>query len=183
MSRVVWAKLISFEPQPQIYKNYNCADIQSMQKVMLKFSQSSTNVWRTELVSIAEQLTPSKICVLWRLVHLLLVSLAACFPTLLSCQTDMDGTLLNYMCLAVCGLLEFHAWCSSVGCNSQCFSGDIPVWGSFNSVFPVCPASTFWVAQWYSSVHWVNQRHSMYTWPASLHWLRVRGPKTLLRYP
>ena len=51
MARVVWAKLISFELQPQIYKNYNEAHIQGMQRVMLMYS----HVWRTELVSIAEQ--------------------------------------------------------------------------------------------------------------------------------
>ena len=51
MARVVWAKLISFELQPHIYKNYNGAHIQGMQRVMLKYS----HVWRTELVSIAEQ--------------------------------------------------------------------------------------------------------------------------------
>ena len=40
------------------------------------------------------------------------------------------------------------------------------------------PASIGWVAKWYPSVHWVNQRHSsgipVYTGPASVHWLRVR---------
>ena len=49
--RVVWAKLISFDLQPQIHKNYNGADIEGMHRVILKYS----HVLRAELVSIAEQ--------------------------------------------------------------------------------------------------------------------------------
>ena len=49
---------------------------------------------------------------------------------------------------------------------------------SFSSGVPGYPASIRWVAQWYPSVHWVNQLHSsgipLYTGPASVHWLRVR---------
>ena len=63
--------------------------------------------------------------------------LAACCPTLLSFQIVMDATLLNYMCLDVCVLLQSLQWCSSVGCNSQSFSSGIPVWYKFNKVFPV----------------------------------------------
>ena len=51
MARIVWAKLISFDLQPQIHKNYNGAHIQGMHRVMLKYS----HVLRAELVSIAEQ--------------------------------------------------------------------------------------------------------------------------------
>ena len=51
MVRVVWAKLISYDLQPQIYKNYDGAHIKSMHRVMLKYS----HVLRAELVSIAEQ--------------------------------------------------------------------------------------------------------------------------------
>ena len=50
MVRVVWAKLISYDLQPQIHKNYNGAHIKGMQRVMLKYS----HVLRAELVSIAE---------------------------------------------------------------------------------------------------------------------------------
>ena len=53
---------------------------------------------------------------------------------------------------------------------------------SFSSGVAVYPASFRWVAQWYPSVHWVNQWHSsgipVYTGPASVHWLRVRGDIT-----
>ena len=49
--RVVWAKLISYDLQPQIHKNYDGAHIKGMHKVMLKYS----HVLRAELVSIAEQ--------------------------------------------------------------------------------------------------------------------------------
>ena len=49
---------------------------------------------------------------------------------------------------------------------------------SFSSGVPVYPASIRLVAQWYPSVHWVNQWHCsgipVYTGPASVHWLRVR---------
>ena len=51
MVSVVWAKLISFDLQPQIHKHYNDAHIKGMHKVMLKYS----NVLRAELASIAEQ--------------------------------------------------------------------------------------------------------------------------------
>ena len=51
MVRVVWAKLILFDLQPQIYKNYNGAHIKGMHSVMLKYS----HVLRAELLSIAEQ--------------------------------------------------------------------------------------------------------------------------------
>ena len=52
MARVVWAKLITFELQPQIYKkkNYNGAHIQGMHGVILKYS----DVWRAEMISVAE---------------------------------------------------------------------------------------------------------------------------------
>ena len=51
MARVVWAKLISFERLTQIHKNYNDTNIQGLLRVKLKYSE----VWRVELVSIAEQ--------------------------------------------------------------------------------------------------------------------------------
>ena len=51
MVRVVWAKLISFDLQPEIHKNYNDAHIKGMHNAMLKYS----HVLRAELVSIAEQ--------------------------------------------------------------------------------------------------------------------------------
>ena len=51
MVRVVWAKLISFDLQPQIHKNYNGSHIKGMHRVMLKYSY----VLRAELASIAEQ--------------------------------------------------------------------------------------------------------------------------------
>ena len=51
MVRVVWAKLISFDLQPQIHKNYNGAHIKGMHRVMLKYS----HVLRAELAPIAEQ--------------------------------------------------------------------------------------------------------------------------------
>ena len=51
MVRVVWAKQISFELQPQIHKNYDGAHIQIMPRLMLKYSHALG----AELVSIAEQ--------------------------------------------------------------------------------------------------------------------------------
>ena len=51
MVRVVWVKLISYDLQPQIHKNYDGAHIKGMHRVMLKYS----HVLRAELVSIAEQ--------------------------------------------------------------------------------------------------------------------------------
>ena len=51
MVRVVWAKLISFDLQPQIHKNYIVAHIKGMHRIMLKYM----NVLKAELASIAEQ--------------------------------------------------------------------------------------------------------------------------------
>ena len=51
MVRVVWARLISFDLQPQIHKNYNGAHIKGMHRVMLKYSHRL----RAELAYIAEQ--------------------------------------------------------------------------------------------------------------------------------
>ena len=50
MVRVAWAKLISFDLQPQIQKNYIGTHIKSMSNMMLKYS----HVLRAELVYIAE---------------------------------------------------------------------------------------------------------------------------------
>ena len=58
-------------------------------------------------------------------------------PAILSFQTDMDATLLNFMCRGMCGLLQSRQWCSSVGCKSLSFSSGIPGWGCFNKVFPM----------------------------------------------
>ena len=51
MVGVVWAKLISFDLEPQIHKNYNGAHIKSIHRVISKWS----HVLKAELVSIAEQ--------------------------------------------------------------------------------------------------------------------------------
>ena len=51
MVRIVLAKLISLDLQPQIHKNYNGAHIKGMHRVMMKYSY----VLRAELASIAEQ--------------------------------------------------------------------------------------------------------------------------------
>ena len=48
---IVWDKLISFDLQPQIHKNYDGAHINGMHKVMLKYS----HMLRVELASVAEQ--------------------------------------------------------------------------------------------------------------------------------
>ena len=110
--------------------------------------------------------------------------LAACCSAILSFQTGMDATLLNYMCLGVCGLLQSLQWCSNVGCNSHCFSSVWQFQIRFSSGVPVYHGSIRLVVQWYPSVHWVNQWHSsgipMYTGPASVRWLRVREPRKYL---
>ena len=51
MVGVIWAKLISFDLQPQIHKNYNGAHIKGMHRVMLKYS----HVLIADMASIAEQ--------------------------------------------------------------------------------------------------------------------------------
>ena len=54
-----------------------------------------------------------------------------CINKLYLFQIGMDATLINYICLGVCGLLESLQWYSSVGNNTQSFPNGIPVWGSF----------------------------------------------------
>ena len=76
--------------------------------------------------------------------------LAAWCPVILSFEIGMGATMLNYLCLDVCGLLHSLQWCSSVGCNSQSFSSGIPVWGSCNFL-------SFKFFQWHSRVHWTSQ--------------------------
>ena len=51
MVKVVSAKRISFDLQPQIHKNYNDAHIKGMHRVMFKYS----HVLRAEPVSIAQK--------------------------------------------------------------------------------------------------------------------------------
>ena len=106
MAGVVWAKLISFELQPQIHKNYNVTHLKSMHSVMLKYS----HVWKTELPCIT-----------------VTCPLAAWCLTILSFQTAMGATCV---CVCVCGggggggssgipvwgsfNLVFFQWCSTV---------------------------------------------------------------------
>ena len=58
---------------------------------------------------------------------------------------------------------------------------------SFSSGAPMHPANIHWLAQWYPIVHWVKQWHSsgipVYTWPDSVHWLRVIAIFVVLRHP
>ena len=39
-------------------------------------------------------------------------------PAILSFQTGMDATMLNYMYLGMCGMLQSLQWCPNVGCKS-----------------------------------------------------------------
>ena len=96
MFRVVWAKLISFVLQLQIHKSYTGAHNQGMQRVILKYSY----VWRAEIVCIGEQWTPSISCIYRDLSTCWLASVILSFPP------GIDATLLNYMCLGVCGPLS-----------------------------------------------------------------------------
>ena len=77
--------------------------------------------------------------------------LAAWCPAILSFQTGMNATLLNYVFLGVYELLQSLQWHSSVGCHSQSFSSDIPVWGSFSYIF-----------HWCSSVGWMVNYGRLY---------------------
>ena len=152
-----------------------------MRRVMLKYS----HVLRAELVSIAEQWTPSKGWVYRDLSTCFLVSRHLVISSWHGCY---------FACLTICVG-------ACVGCHSP--SSGVPVWAakvrvspvafqcwlfqlSFSSGVPVYTASIRWVAQWYPSVHSINQWHSsgipVYTGPASVHWLRV-GVPTVLQSP
>ena len=89
--RVVWAKRISFELPPQIHKNYNGAH----NKVMLKYSHVLEQNWcllQSSKIQVKAEFTET-------------YPLADWCAAILSFQTAMDATLLNYMCLGVYGLL------------------------------------------------------------------------------
>ena len=99
---------------------------------------------------------------------------AASSATILSFQTGMSATLLNYMCLSVCAIISLQ-WCSRVGCNSQSFPVEFQCGQfqlSFSSGVPVYPASKHSLGrpvvsqctlgqpvsfQCHSSVHWTTQ--------------------------
>ena len=88
MAGVVWAKLISFELQPQMHKSYDSDHTESMHCVMLKYwyaLQGSKLKVKTEFTEICP--------------------LVAWCPAILSFQTDMDASLLNSVCSGACGLL------------------------------------------------------------------------------
>ena len=106
-------------------------------------------------------------------------SLAACCAAILSFQTGMDATLLNYMCLGVCGMLQSFQWCSNVGCNSHCFSSVGQFQISFSSGVPVYHGSIPLVVQWYPSVHWVNQWHSNVHWTSQCTLAQGKGTQKI----
>ena len=115
MARVVWAKLISFELQPQIHKNFNGAHIQGMYWVMLKYSHVS----RAEPVCIAKQWTPSKKLNLQRLVHLLLGVSPSChfkltWMLLCTCiYSDFEISavcMCEYVCSVDCYFISDATW-------------------------------------------------------------------------
>ena len=87
--QTIWAKLISFDLQPQMHKNYDGAHIKGMHRVMLKNwypLQSSKHQVKAEFTETCP--------------------LADWCPAILSFQTSTDATLLNYMCWGVCELLQ-----------------------------------------------------------------------------
>ena len=107
IARVVWVKLISFELQPQIHKNYNGAHTQSMHCVMLTNSPVLGAGWyplQGSKLQVKSEFTET-------------CRFAVRCPIILSFQTGMAATLLIYMCLCVWRLLQSLQWCSSVGCN------------------------------------------------------------------
>ena len=155
MTRVVWDKPISFEPQPQINKPCNGAHIQGMHRVLLTCLNSRTGM-HCSAVNSQVKAEFTETC-----------PLPAWCPAISSFQTGLDATPLNYMCLGVwavtvplvvfqCRLQQSEClqWHSSVGQFQLSFCRDVPVY----------PASIRWVTQWYPSVHWVIQWHS------SVHW-------------
>ena len=96
MARVVWAGVISFELQPQIHKNYSGAHIQCMHRVMLKHSHVAEQNWYALHSSgLQVQAEFTETC-----------PLATCCLVSLSFEAGIDATVLNYMCLGVCGSLQ-----------------------------------------------------------------------------
>ena len=97
--------------------------------------------------------------------------LAACCPAILWFRTGMDATLLIYMCLRACGLLQSFQWCSSVGCNIQSLFSGIPMWDTFfqwcagvpckyslgRPVDSRCALGQPVAFQWHSTVYWTSQ--------------------------
>ena len=83
MVRVVWAKLISFDLQSQIHKNYTGAHIKGMHRVMLRYSHV--------LRAMDASLQSSKLQV--KAEYTETGPLAYWCPAILSFQTGMDATL------------------------------------------------------------------------------------------
>ena len=147
MVRFVRAKLISFDSQPQIHKNYSGAHIKGMHRVMLKYS----NVLRAELVSIAEQQTPSKgwiyrdLSTYWFVSrHLVISNWHGCY----SAWSHVPGCV-------VFRLLRYLWWCSSAGCKSL-----------VSALASQCGAASTMLLQWHSSVGLFQ--HFFFQWCSSV---------------
>ena len=106
----------------------------------------------------------------------MLLCLTICVGACVGCPSPSSGVLVWAAKVRVSPVAfhygavsaKFLQWHSSVVLSQLSFSNGVPVY----------PASIRWVAQRYPSVHWVNQWHSsgisVYTGPASVHWLRIR---------
>ena len=96
-------------------------------------------------------------------------------PAILSFQTGVDATLLDYICLGVYGLLQALQWCSSVGCKVRLSPVAFRCGAVSTRFLPVvfqctlqyslgrpvvsqCTLSQPVAFQWHSSVHWTSQR-------------------------
>ena len=94
-------------------------------------------------------------------------------------QTGMDTTLPTYICLGPCGwtVIKSLQWCSSVGCNSQSPPVAFQCGAVSTKYFHWCSSvpNIRSVAQWYPSVNqWYSNGITVYTGPASVHWLRIK---------
>ena len=124
MAGVVWAKLISFELQPQMHKSYNGAHTESMHWVMLKYWYALQG----SMLKVKAELT--EIC-----------PLVAWCPAILSFQTDIDASLLNCVCSG--GVWAVIVRPEVFQCSlqySQSFSSGNPVCGSFNIYIDIATA-------------------------------------------
>ena len=149
MVRVVWTLTLT---QPQIDNNYNGVHIKGIHRVMLKYS----HVLRADLVSIAEQYTPSKAwiyrdrstCLLVSR-HLVISNWYGCYSACLTvCVGDCVGCQSPSSGIPVWAVsTKFFQWCSSVPCK---YSLGRPV----VSQCTLCQPVAF---QWHSRVHWTSQ--------------------------
>ena len=163
--RVVWAKLISFDLQAQIHKNYNSAHNKARTEWCWSTHMCQGQNWyplQSSKLQLKAEFTETCPLADW---YLVISDWHRCYSAKLYVPgrvwaVTVPPVVFQYRLQKLrvspvaphCGAAstKFLQWHSSVGLFQLSFSSGVLVY----------PASIRWVAQWYPSVHWVNQWHS-----------------------